>query len=98
MHVVVSAVTRLVQQTYNMKDSLLRTFCIIDMSQILQAKFMMYIISTKCHTECGAVQEMQYVSIRYDTGCRYVHSVQLLKLYQYPVLHSLYSMYMTYSV
>jgi hypothetical protein len=75
MHVVVSTVARLVKQIYNIKGSLLRTFCIIDMPHISQAKLMMYIISTKCHTDCEAVQEMQYVNIKYDPGCRYVHDV-----------------------
>jgi len=89
MHVVVSTVARIVKQTYNINDSLLCTFRIIDASHILQAKFMMYIISTKCHTECEAIQEMYYVSTKYDTGCRYVHDVQLLLLYQYPLSHHL---------
>jgi len=70
MHAVVSTVARLVKQTNNINDSLPCTFCIIDASHILQAKFMMFIISTKCHTECEAIQEM-YVSTKYDTGCRY---------------------------
>jgi hypothetical protein len=75
MHVVVSTVARLVKQTYNIKDSLLRTFCVLDMLHISQAKLMIYITSTKCHTDCEAVQEMQYVNIKYDTGCRYLHDV-----------------------